>query len=105
MGFVPLGDLRGRDADHAHLELACSPGLIDKRAFDHDRRRKPGRAIAFAHIAADDGKARLRISALERLEAIIEIVVPESRDGVVKCVHRGNDRVDSPGMRDHCLSR
>ena len=105
MGFVPLGDLRRRDADHADFEPAGGSGLVDKRAFDHDRRRKPGRAIAFAHIAADDRKARLRISAPERLEAVIEIVVPESRDGIVKRVHRGDDGVDSLGIRDNRLSR
>ena len=105
MGFVPLCDLRRRDADHSYFEPAGGSGFVDKRAFDHDRRRKPRRAIAFAHVAADDGKACLRINALERLEAVIEIVVPESRDGIVKCVYRGDDGVDCPVIRDNCFSR
>jgi hypothetical protein len=105
MGFVPLRDLRRRDADHAHFEPAGGSGFVDKRAFDHDRRRKPRRAIAFAHVAADDRKARLCVCSVERLEAVVEIVVSESRDGIVKCVHRGDDGVDSRGIRDHRLSR
>ena len=42
MGFVPLSDLRRRDADHAQFEPAGGSGLVDKRAFDRDRRWKPG---------------------------------------------------------------
>ena len=60
MGLVPLGDLRRRDADHAHFEpLRSFRTSSTNVALDHDRRRKPGRAVAFADIAADDGKARL----------------------------------------------
>ena len=96
MGLVPLGDLRRRDADHADFEPLRRSGLVDERALDHDRRRKPGRAVAFADIAADDRKARLRVSALESVEAVVEIVVAERRGGVVKRVHRGDDGMDRP---------
>jgi hypothetical protein len=102
MGFVPLRDLRRRHADHAHFEPVGGFRFVDKRTFDHDRRRKPGRAIAFAHVAADDRKARLRISALE---AVVEIVVSERRDRIVKRVHRGDDRVGGPGMGDNRFGR
>jgi hypothetical protein len=105
MGFVPLGDLRRRDADHAHFELAGGSGFVDKRAFDHDRRREPRRAIAFAHVAADDRKARLCVCSVERLEAVVEVVVSESRDGIVKCVHRGDDGVDSGPVGNNRFSR
>ena len=105
MCLVPLGDLRRRDADHAHFEPPRRSGLVDKRALDHDRRRKPGRAIAFADVAADDRKARLRISALERLEAVVEIVVPKRRDRVVKRIHGGDDRMDRARVRSASLER
>ena len=94
MGLVPLGDLRRRNADHTDFEPPRRSGRVDERALDHDRRRKPGRAIAFANVAADDRKARLRVSALERFEAVVEIVVPKRRGGIVKCVHRGDDGMD-----------
>jgi hypothetical protein len=105
MGFVPLRDLWRRDPDHAYFEPAGGCGLVDKRAFDRNRSRKPGRAIAFAHVAADDRKARLPISALERPEAVVEIVVPERRDGIIERVHRRDDGVDCCGVRHHRFSR
>ncbi len=103
MDLVPLGDLRRRNADHTYFEPLRRSGLVDERAFDHDRGRKPGRAIAFADVAADDGKARLRISALERLQAVVEIVVPQRRDVIVKRVHGGDDGMDRAGVRKYRL--
>ena len=99
MSLVPLGDLRRRNAEHAHFERLRRSGLIDERALDHDRGRKPGRAVAFADIAADDGKAGLGISALEDLEAVVEIVVAERRDRIVERVHGGDDGVDRLRIR------
>ena len=105
MGLVPLGDLRRRNADHPDLEPPRRSGLVDERALDHDRRRKPGRAIAFADVAADDRKARLRVCALERLEAVIEIVVAERRDVIIKRVHGGDDGVDRAWVGEYRFSR
>ena len=99
MDLVPLRDLRRRDAEHAQLEPLRRSSLVEKFALDHDRRRKPGRAIAFAHIAAHDRKPSLRIGALEDIEAIVEIVVAERRGGVIKPVHRGDDGVDRARVR------
>ena len=75
MGLIPSGDLRRRDAEHAHFEPLRRSSLVDEFALDHDRGWKPGGAVAFANIAADDRKPGLRISALEDLEAVVEIVV------------------------------
>ena len=99
MDLVPLGDLRRRDADHAQFEPLRRASLVNEFALDHDRRGKPGRAVAFADIAADDRKPGLRISALEDLEAVVEIVVAKCRDGIIKPVHRGDDGVDRVRVR------
>ena len=100
MGLVPLRDLRRGDADHADLEPACCPGLVDEVALDDDRRREPGRAVGSQDIAADDGKARLRIRALERLEAIVELMVAERGDCVVEPVHGGDHGMDRACVPD-----
>ena len=100
MGLVPLGDLRRRDADHADLEPARRPGLVGEVALDDDRRGEPGRAVRFQDIAADNGKARLRIGALERLEAIVELMVAERGDRVVEPVHGGDHRMDHARIPD-----
>jgi hypothetical protein len=94
MGLVPLGDLGRRDPDHAHFEPLRRSGLVEEGALDHDGRRKEGRAAAFAHIAADDRKSGLLVSAPERLEAIVEIVVPERRGVIVQRIHGGYDGVN-----------
>jgi len=94
MGLVPLGDLGRRDPDHAHFEPLRRSGLVEEGALDHDRRRKEGRAVAFAHIAADDRKSGLLVSAPERLEAIVEIVVPERRGVILQRIHGGYDGVN-----------
>ena len=99
MDLVPLGDLRRRDADHAQFEPLRRASLVDEFALDHDRRGKPGRAVTFADIAADDRKPGLRISALEDLEAVVEIVVAKRRDGIIKPVHRADDGVDRARVR------
>ena len=100
MRLVPLRDLRRRDADHADLEPARRPGLVGEVAFDDDRRREPGRAVEFEDIAADDGKARLRIGTLERLEAIVELMVAKRGDCVVEPVHGGDHRMDHARVPD-----
>ena len=100
MRLVPLRDLRRRDADHADLEPSRRPELVGEVAFDDDRRREPGRAVEFEDIAADDGKARLRIGALERLEAIVELMVAKRGDRVVEPVHGGDHRMDRARVPD-----
>ena len=36
VGFVPLRNLRRRNADHAHLEPVRRAGLVDELALDHN---------------------------------------------------------------------
>ena len=100
MGFVPLRDLRRRDADHADPEPARRPGFVGEVALDDNRRGEPGRAVGLQDIAADNGKARLRIGALQRLEAIVEFMVAERGDRVVEPVHGGNHRMDGARVAD-----
>ena len=94
VGLVPLRDLRRRDADHADLQPARCSALVDEVALDDDRRREPGRAVGSPDIAADDRKARLRIGALEGLEAIVELMVAKRGDVIVKPVHGGDHGMD-----------
>src|SRR5579872_6542974 len=105
MSLIPLSDLRRRDADDPYFEPPRLSGLVKEFALDHDRRRKEGRAVAPADVARDDGKARLPISALKRLEAVVEIVVPERPCVIAEPVHRGDDGMDRALVRDDCSSR
>ena len=77
------------------LSLRGARELVDQDALDHCRGRKPGRAVASPNIAANHRKAGLRVGALERLEAIIELMVAQRRGRIAERIHGRDDRMDS----------
>ena len=47
----------------------------------------------------------MRVGAFERLEAVVEIVVPKRRDRIVQTIHGGDDGVDRGRVGRDGLSR
>ena len=104
MGFVPLRDLHWREADDAHFQQLRRAALIDERALDHHRRRKPRGPVRSQNVAADDRKARRSVGALDNVESIVELVIAQRCGRVVQSIHRGDHRMVRTRTLPHGLS-
>ena len=62
-------------------------------ALDHDPGGEPRCAVLASDVAADDGKARAGVSALENVKTVVEVMVAERGRGKVERVHDGDDRM------------
>ena len=103
-GFVPVDDLRGREADHADVDDGgATAGVVNGVALDDVGRVGVLAGFALAVVAVDvgghDGHGGLLQHLIQVRQTVVELVVAEGGGVVPEYLHGGVHGVLLPGLQ------